>query len=123
MRQASIGFDGRVFLEEEEWKTYLRRRPVRYVRRHLLEVDKKCEMCGQVGSESNPIQAAHKIPFSKGIERFGFTPDWLDRTENLGWACRKECNSKMEWTDDDILKFLEKNRYALPYFILDKYEN
>jgi len=121
VKQTDIGFDGRVFLEEEEWKTYLRRKPVRYVRKKLLKIDKRCEICGRVDSNENPIQAAHRVPFSKGIKRFAFTPDWLDRTENLGWACRKTCNSQMEWNDDTILTFLERNGYELPGFIVEKY--
>ena len=106
-----------MFLTETEWQTYLRRRPVRYVRVKLLGKEKKCEICGKPDSEENPVQAAHRIPFSKGVEKFAFTPDWLDRKENLGWACRRKCNQKMEWSDKKTLNFLKISGHHPPRFL------
>ena len=42
--KCNIGFDGRRFLTEEEWRTYLRRKPVRYIRKAVSEA---CEVCGK----------------------------------------------------------------------------
>ena len=55
---SNLGFDGRRFLTASEWKTYLRRRPVRYIRKGKRAV---CEICGRAGTPDDPLQNAHRI--------------------------------------------------------------
>jgi|ERR1017187_2751192 hypothetical protein len=88
-----IGFDGRVFLEETEWRTYCRRKPVRYIRHPKAIV---CCVCGLPGSEQNPLQNAHIIGFDMGVVDFALTPDFLDSAQNIVTAHRRGCNKKTE---------------------------
>jgi hypothetical protein len=111
------GFDGRIFLTKEEWQTYRRRKPVRYVRDRVKSVPRACEVCGNTGNEKNPIQAAHRVPFTLGVIIFGFTPDWLDRPENLAWACRTKCNKQLEWDSEKIKLYLQDRGYVLPSYL------
>lgn len=89
------GFDGRIFLTEEEWRTYLRRAPVRYPRR-TMPPRKVCGVCGRRGPKSNPLQVAHRISFIDGVRFLALTPDFLDDPKNLTWAHRKTCNRVLE---------------------------
>jgi hypothetical protein len=93
--QRNIGFDDRMFLEEAEWLTYRRRRPVRYIRRPRALL---CELegCGLPGTPDNPLQSAHIIGFDVGVIDLGLTPDFLDSNKNIVTACRRKCNKKAE---------------------------
>jgi hypothetical protein len=91
--QRNVGFGGRVFLDEPEWLTYCRRKPVRYIRRPRASV---CWLCGSPGSGDNPLQSAHKIPFEVGVIDLGLTPDFLDSEKNIVTACRRTCNKQSE---------------------------
>jgi hypothetical protein len=91
--QRNIGFDGRMFLDEAEWLTYRRRKPVRYIRRPRGSV---CSLCGLPGSPDNPLQSAHRIGFDVGVIDLGLTPDFLDSEKNIVTACRRKCNKKSE---------------------------
>ena len=93
----NLGFDGRVFLTESEHQTYLRRRPVRYVRK-VIPLSRTCSVCGEEDSVENPLQVAHVVPFGLGIVHFKLTPEWLDSPANLRWAHRRACNKKAELT-------------------------
>ena len=95
------GFDGRVFLLPEELATYKRRPPVRYSARGFAK-SSVCSVCGQSATDANPLQAAHRIPFIKGVINYGFTPDFLDDHSNLRWAHRQHCNNSVELSDDEI---------------------
>jgi hypothetical protein len=70
-----------------------------------------------MGSADNPVQAAHRIPFGLGVVNYGFTPDWLDRQENLGWACRSKCNSSLEWDSQKIVSYLDESSLTLPLYL------
>lgn len=91
-------FGERIFLNEQEWEAYLRRPPIRYtaktLRKHRLA--SHCEVCGKPPTAENPLQAAHKIPFFKGVQHLGLTPTFLDRPERLLWAHRRGCNTEAE---------------------------
>ncbi|WP_231637072.1 hypothetical protein [Microbacterium sp. No. 7] len=65
-RRGNVGFDGRVFLTDAEHQTYLRRRPVRYVRK-VIAASNSCSVCGEDGSAENPLQVAHIVPFGLGV--------------------------------------------------------
>lgn len=94
-KPGNLGFDGRVFLTDAEHQTYLRRRPVRYVRK-VIPASDSCSVCGEDGSVENPLQVAHVVPFSLGVVRFKLTPEWLDSPANLRWAHRRVCNKAAE---------------------------
>jgi hypothetical protein len=89
----SIGFDGRMFLDEPEWLTYCRRKPVRYIRRPRGTT---CSQCGSSGLRDNPLQSAHIIGFDVGVIELGLTPEFLDSEKNIIIACRRKCNKKCE---------------------------
>lgn len=101
-----LGFDNRMFLEPEELLTYKRRPPVRYAARNVKPHSGFCDICGEAFTESNPLQVAHKIPFTKGVLDYGLTPDWLDSEFNLVWAHRSKCNKLAELSDLEIQYFL-----------------
>jgi len=94
-----MSFDGRVFLLDSEWDTYMRRMPVRYiVKRH----SRVCVHCGEPGSEDNPLQHSHMIPFGIGIKQFKLTPEYLDSSSNIVSAHRRICNKAVELSMVDI---------------------
>ncbi len=71
--------------------------PVRYVRgeqrKRIFERDHhECQVCGS----HEDLTVAHRFPYREGILRFGYTPDWLNRDENLVVACRNRCNRLVE---------------------------
>ena len=104
---SSGAFDGRVFLLDHEWATYLRRLPVRYIRRKHTEL---CHRCGLPASPDNPLQHSHLIPFVSGIRTHRLTPDFLDSEHNIVSAHRKVCNKGVELQHDQILEMLAKYR-------------
>jgi transcriptional regulator with XRE-family HTH domain len=89
----NIGFDGRTFLAEPEWRTYLRRMPVRYIRRPKREI---CQVCGELATSDNPLQSAHRIGFGVGVACLALTPEYLDSEANIVTAHRVSCNRATE---------------------------
>lgn len=87
------GFDGRRFLTESEWQTYLRRKPVRYIHKPKEAV---CCVCGHPGTTENPLQNAHCIGFEIGIVYLALTPEFLDGDNNIVSAHRRDCNKLAE---------------------------
>ncbi|WP_431865493.1 hypothetical protein [Microbacterium paraoxydans] len=104
-KPGNLGFDGRVFLTDSEHQTYLRRRPVRYVRK-VIPASESCSVCGEDGSVENPLQVAHIVPFGLGVVHFKLTPEWLDGAENLRWAHRRVCNKAAELSVDQTRSHL-----------------
>ena len=98
-----MGFDGRVFLLDSEYETYMRRMPVRYIRHKVSNV---CAICGKEATKDNPLEKAHLIPFNLGIKKYRLTPDFLDRKENIVAAHRKTCNKLAELSHEEILKLI-----------------
>jgi len=91
------GFEGRVFLTEGEWRTYLRRPPVRFpARDNPISTDSLCEICKTPRAEANPFQLAHRIPFVRGVCVLALTPEFLDNPRNLAVAHRQQCNKTIE---------------------------
>ena len=109
------GFDGRIFLTEAEYQTYLRRMPVRYIRKKHAPV---CAVCGLPGTTDNPLQHSHLIGFHRGITRFGLTPDYLDGHNNIVSAHRTTCNAKAEMSDAEVLTHLEGLGLTLPAYLV-----
>ncbi len=99
----NLGFDGRIFLTEAEWRTYLRRKPVRYICKAKAS---KCEVCGGTPEDGNPFENAHRIAFDTGIVRLALTPDFLDEDANVVTAHRTKCNKVTELTLEDAMRFL-----------------
>lgn len=91
--QRNLGFGGRIFLEEAEWLTYCRRKPVRYIRRPKAAV---CRECGGPGTSENPLQSAHIIGFDVGVIDLALTPEFLDCDKNTVTAHRRTCNKQSE---------------------------
>ena len=92
--QRNVGFGDRMFLDEVEWLTYCRRKPVRYIRRPRATV---CQLCGLPGSPDNPLQSAHIIGFGLGVIDLGMTPEFLDSDKNIVTAHRRACNKQSEF--------------------------
>ena len=109
------GFDGRVFLTQAEYETYMRRMPVRYIKKKHSDV---CAVCGRVGTASNPLQHSHRIGFQQGIKKFGLTPDFLDELSNVVSAHRTACNAKAELSDAEVLRWLAANGHTLPDYLV-----
>lgn len=57
---------------------------------------KNCKFCGKPAK-----QAAHRIPYQKGVLESGFRPDFLNEPWNLVATC-VSCNKKAQWSDDRI---------------------
>ncbi len=84
-----MGFGGRMFLTKEEWDTYRRRKPVRYIRGKHADL---CSVCSKVAEQDNPFQHAHRIGFEVGIIYLGLTPDYIDSHPNIVTAHKRKCN-------------------------------
>ena len=102
MNKTWMGFEGRVFLTDEEHATYLRRPPVRYAAKGMSDKPTECDICGLPERPLNTLQASHLIPFTSGWRDFWLTPDYLDQRENLVWAHKKGCNKGAELSFADI---------------------
>lgn len=108
----NTGFDDRVFLTEQEWQTYLRRPPVRYISH------KKGAACEACGSTSNPLEHSHVIGFLMGVKLLALTPDWLDRRENIRTGCRGACNASFQLSYSEAVQSLKDMGLELPAFAL-----
>ena len=102
--KTNIGFEDRDFLTKGEWQTYLKRMPVRYIKKKKTEV---CEICHKPPTQDNPLENSHIIPFIKGIVDFALTPDFLDKDKNIISAHKRECNKSAELNNDKICKKLK----------------
>ena len=89
-----MGFDGRVFLLDSEYETYMRRMPVRYIRHKISNV---CAICGKEATNDNPLEKAHLIPFNLGIKKYRLTPDFLDRKENMSQHTEERATSSQSF--------------------------
>ena len=119
----SIGFEGRTFLTEDEWKAFLRRPPVRrgYIKFQKIRGKAQgamCAVCKLAGSDSNPLQAAHRINALNGVRYFALTPDFLDNPKRLVWAHRQECNRKVELSFSETMAYMWRSGIRkLPAFL------
>lgn len=100
-----MSFDGRTFLHQFEWETYLRRMPVRYIKKTHEAV---CCVCGLPGTKDKPLEHAHVIGFNVGIRKFGLTPEYLDSHQNIRSAHRGLCNRKVEVPEQEVAEALKK---------------
>jgi hypothetical protein len=118
-----VGFDGRTFLSEEEWRTYLCRPPVRRCYIDFQKVqgtgrNNRCTVCNGPDSPENPLQAAHVINALSGVRYFALTPDFLDHPDRLAWAHRQGCNRKVELDFTGTMEHLWRNGVrSLPSFL------
>ncbi len=111
------GFGKAQFLSEAEWRTYLKRAPVRYPRRNRVP-DPICEVCGKPASDSNPLTLAHRIPFVNGVRYFALTPDFLDEEHNTAWAHKSGCNKTLKMGFEKSLQRLRQlSIKTLPAFL------
>jgi hypothetical protein len=111
----NIGFDGRTFLDESEWTTYRRRKPVRYIRERTST---RCEKCGLAETPDNPLQSAHVIGFDMGVIELALTPEFLDSSANIVTAHRRICNKGAEVSLPQAMKRLRSlGITALPQFL------
>src|SRR5438445_13659975 len=97
LRFWKIGFGRRPFLTESEWRTYLKRPPVRrgYIQFRKIRGNeaKKCAACAKREFERNPLQAGYRINALNGVRYLALTQDFLDEAGRLVWAHMKECNA------------------------------
>ena len=111
----NVGFDDRIFLKKEEWQTYLRRMPVRYIKKKKREI---CEICGKPPTKDNPFESSHIIGFRVGVVVFGLTPDFLDHDDNIVTAHKKLCNSNAEKSTQEVCRILQSLEVdKLPEFL------
>lgn len=115
VKRCNFGFEGRIFLTKEEWQTYCRRKPVRYIKK---KKDSLCCVCNKPAEKDNPFENAHVIGFDLGIIDLALTPDYLDSPENIMTAHRTICNKKTERSLLDAMKMLRKTGITdLPDFL------
>lgn len=69
--------------------------PVRYARQSAGPKPDRCQWCSKPETRDNPLQVAHRVPYKAGVLA-GLHPTWLNRSENLIWAHRRECNKAAE---------------------------
>jgi len=111
----NIGFDNRKFLTKHEWNTYIKRMPVRYIKKKKTEC---CEICGEKATAENPFESSHIIGFKIGVVYFGLTPDFLDCDDNIVTAHKRKCNSKAEISKESVCQRLsELGIKELPSFL------
>ena len=108
------GFGGRVFLLEHEWLTYMRRMPVRYIRRKYSDT---CAICGKPAEADNPLEHSHIIGFLVGVRDFGLTPEYLDSEANTVCAHKRICNAKAEKSQEDVSVFLAAAGHQPPEYL------
>ncbi len=108
-------FDNRVFLFDYEWKTYMRRMPVRYItkRKH----SETCSICGKPPYENNKLEHSHIIPFGIGVKCLGLTPDFLDSNDNIVSAHKVTCNKNAELSLDECKELLFARGHKLPEYL------
>lgn len=99
------GFGGRVFLTKEEWTTYRRRAPVRYIKRVHAPL---CFVCELPASAQAPFQHAHRIGFKMGVLVLGLTPDFVDSSFNIVTAHRRRCNGEAELCLEEAIRWLKQ---------------
>lgn len=113
--QCNLGFDGRTFLTEAEWRTYLRRKPVRNIQNPKSDT---CAICGKVADQNNPFQHIHKIDFDLGIIRLALTPEFLDGDRNIVTAHRTTCTKRAGYGLQNAMRFLRSiGVTTLPIFL------
>jgi hypothetical protein len=109
------GFNGETFLTNNEWQTYLKRKPVRFISK---KTDPVCSVCGKEGTKKNPLQNAHKISFHIGIVWLALTPDFLDNDNNIVTAHKKKCNKSVELNLEESMDFLKlQGIISIPKFL------
>jgi len=112
-----------IFLSEDDWRA-LDKWKVRCGNSEAFKRDVPkspetvCGFCGLPESESNPLEAAHRIP-AKAVRKFGLSPAFTSRAENFMWAHEKDCNRSVEYNDRQIARILI-NQYgvtAIPSYL------
>lgn len=113
--KSNTGFNGRIFLTRDEWETYLKRKPVRYIKKkHSLT----CEICNKPETRENPFQCAHKIGFDIGIVYLALTPEFVDSHDNIVTAHRQLCNISAELTLVGAMSWLKaRGIKSIPVFL------
>lgn len=112
------GFDNRIFLTQEEWNTFRRRKPVRYIRAKHKEL---CAVCNKPATKDNPFQHSHKIGFELGIIYLALTPEFVDSMDNIVSAHRNICNKSAELSVEDSMHHLKSlGVRELPDFLPDQ---
>lgn len=97
-----------VFLTEVEWTVLMRYIPVRYIKG--VKHTNNCFVCGLPGTNDNPLQFSHRVPFIKGVRKYKLRPEWLNSPDNIVSAHRKKCNDAAECTDEEIDVLIESLR-------------
>lgn len=101
-----LGFEGRTFLIEQEWHTFCRNLPVRYIPK---KKESKCFICGKSETSDNKFDNSHLIGFKIGIIYLGLTPEYVNSHANIVTAHRKSCNKKSEKKLAESMRILIKS--------------
>jgi hypothetical protein len=114
LTKCNLGFGNSVFLTESEWKTFLKRKPVRFIKKKHTDF---CAVCGLSATIQNPFQHSHIIPFDMGIVDLALTPDFLDNHQNIVSAHRSICNKQVELSIKEAVDRLKSMGLILPNFL------
>lgn len=113
--KSNLGFGGRTFLTKDEWETYLKRKPVRYIKKKHSQT---CEICNLPQTRTNPFQCAHKIGFQIGVVYLALTPEFVDSHDNIVTAHRQSCNISAELSLTESMRWLKSRGVeSLPDFL------
>ncbi len=113
--ETRLGFAGRIFLSKEEWVTFCRVLPVRYIKKSKQKI---CNVCGLHESQENIFHNSHVIPFALGVTHLGLTPDYVNSDENIVTAHKKDCNKESELDLRGCIGFLKRNGVkAIPEYL------
>ena len=119
--QTNLKFDNRVFLVKEEWETYRRRLPVRFIKK---KKPSNCEVCFELPTDENGLQNSHIIGFNLGLIDLGLTPQYLDNDENIKCAHRKICNASVELSlEQSMLELKRRGVGQIPDFLPEVIQN
>ena len=86
--------------------------------RGKIEKGGACFVCGKPAPKCEG-HVSHRVPYRLGIKKYGLTPAWLNRPENLVWA-HITCNGHAEIPDAEISDHLVQHGLELPSYIKER---
>jgi len=112
------------FLSESDWKPFYRYSPPREAGNssafrddHPKTQDTTCWFCGLRETDTNPLQAAHRIP-AQAVKDFGLRPEVLSRSDNFVWAHQRLCNKSVELKPEQVMwRLMSLGVKELPAFL------
>src|SRR6267143_1992109 len=113
-----------LFLPEAEWRSFYRYSPPReaadssaFKADHPKTPETTCGFCGLRETETNPLQAAHRIPV-QAVKDFAVLPEVLSRSDNFVWAHQRLCNKSVELKREQVMwRLMSLGVKVLPSFL------